>query len=135
MAKLTAARRKELREFGLVMGGMVCLFFGLLMPWLRGAEFPLWPRAASLAFLVLAAALPQSLYFPRLIWMRFGLMMGDVNSRIIIFITYYLLVTPIGIVRRIVLGDPLKLRFDSSVDSYRIVKSEKTERTAYQFPF
>lgn len=135
MAKLTAARRKELREFGLVMGGMVCLFFGLLMPWLRGAEFPLWPRAASLAFLVLAAVLPQSLYFPRLIWMRFGLMMGDVNSRIIIFITYYLLVTPIGIVRRIVLGDPLKLRFDSSVDSYRIVKSEKTERTAYQFPF
>lgn len=135
MAKLTAAKRKELRDFGLVMGGMICLLFGVLMPWLRGVEFPLWPRVASLAFLVLAVVLPRSLYVPRLIWMRFGSVMGEVNSRIIIFISYYLLVTPIGIVRRTVFGDPLKLKFDSGVESYRIAKSERTDRTGYQFPF
>lgn len=41
-------------------------------------------------------------------WMRFAVLLGHVNSRILLTLVYYLVVTPYGIVTRLVGRDPLR---------------------------
>ena len=35
--------RKELRNFGLILGSGLALFFGLLLPWLGNWQWQSWP--------------------------------------------------------------------------------------------
>ena len=41
-------------------------------------------------------------------WMRFAVLLGHVNSRILLTLVYYLVVTPYGVVTRLVGRDPLR---------------------------
>lgn len=43
-------------------------------------------------------------------WMRFAVLLGHVNSRVLLTLVYYLLVTPYGVVSRLVRRDPLRRR-------------------------
>jgi fatty acid desaturase len=50
----TAMSGPELRQFGLLFGAILVLLFGLLLPFLIGYSFPLWPWVVALIFAVLA---------------------------------------------------------------------------------
>lgn len=43
-------------------------------------------------------------------WMRFAVVLGHVNSRVLLTLVYYLVVTPYGVVSRLVRRDPLRRR-------------------------
>ena len=43
-------------------------------------------------------------------WMRFAVLLGHVNSRVLLTLVYYLVVTPYGFVTRLVGRDPLRRR-------------------------
>ncbi len=43
-------------------------------------------------------------------WMRFAVALGHVNSRVLLTLVYYLIVTPYGVVSRLVRRDPLRRR-------------------------
>ena len=43
-------------------------------------------------------------------WMRFAAVLGHVNSRVLLTLVYYLVVTPYGLVTRLVGRDPLRRR-------------------------
>lgn len=43
-------------------------------------------------------------------WMRFAAALGHVNSRVLLTLVYYLVVTPYGVVTRLVGRDPLRRR-------------------------
>ena len=43
-------------------------------------------------------------------WMRFAALLGHVNSRVLLTLVYYLVVTPYGVVTRLVGRDPLRRR-------------------------
>ena len=43
-------------------------------------------------------------------WMRFAVLLGHVNSRVLLTLVYYLVVTPYGVVTRLVGRDPLRRR-------------------------
>ena len=43
-------------------------------------------------------------------WMRFAVLLGHVNSRVLLTLVYYLVVTPYGVVSRLVRRDPLRRR-------------------------
>jgi hypothetical protein len=43
-------------------------------------------------------------------WMRFAMLLGHVNSRVLLTLVYYLGVTPYGVVTRLVGRDPLRRR-------------------------
>jgi hypothetical protein len=43
-------------------------------------------------------------------WMRFAVVLGHVNSRVLLTLVYYLLVTPYGVVSRLARRDPLRRR-------------------------
>jgi Saxitoxin biosynthesis operon protein SxtJ len=95
-----ARSARELRRFGLTVGGMF-LLLGLVSRW-RGHAWP--PLVLGTAGVLLVV--PGLLAPVERTWMRFAEVMGRVNGRIILTAAYYLVVTPVGIVRRW-LRDPL----------------------------
>ena len=64
-------------------------------------------------------------------WMRFAVLLGHVNSRVILTLVYYLGVTPYGFVTRLVGRDPLRRRGAKS-ESYW-VERKATRQTPEQF--
>ncbi len=64
-------------------------------------------------------------------WMRFAVLLGHVNSRVLLTLVYYLGVTPYGFVTRLVGRDPLRRR-GKQADSYW-VERKATRQTREQF--
>lgn len=107
----------ELRHFGLLMGAVVAGLFGLLLPWLLGRSLPYWPWALAAAFAVAALLQPAVLRPVYRLWMRFGHVMGTINAYLILGLVFFVVLTPIGRVMRLLGINPL-LRPPSRPDSF-----------------
>ena len=64
-------------------------------------------------------------------WMGFAAILGYINSRILLSLLYYLVFTPVGLVRRLIGRDPLQRR-GSAKSSYWITR-DYTRQTKRQF--
>lgn len=114
---------KELRAFGLLMGSMVVVFFGVLIPWIWGLTWPLWPWLVAVALVGLALARPLTLLPLFRVWEKIGLVLGWINTRILLGAVFFLLVLPIGLAVRLAY-DPMARRFDPAAKSYRCPSSQ-----------
>ena len=126
--------KKELRQFGLVFASGIALIFGLFLPWLFEHPWPLWPWVVAGVFTVTALLLPQALRPVFWLWMKFGHVLGWINTRIILGITFLLLFIPVALVFHLIGKDPLRRKLDRSANSYRI-KSEHLPRERMEKPF
>jgi len=126
--------KRELRNFGLVTGALTPVFFGLLLPWIFGRTFPLWPWAAGAVLAVLGLALPKILKPLYRVWMTIGHYLGWINTRIILSLMFYLIILPVGAVRRLLGKDSMKRSLDEKQPSYRIM-SAKTDNKHVERPF
>jgi Saxitoxin biosynthesis operon protein SxtJ len=105
----------SLRRFGLSVGGVFLLLAAL--SWWRGHT--LAPRVlATVGVLLVAPALvvPALLAPVERLWMGAAAVLGAVNTRIILALAYYLILTPIGVVLRW-FHDPLNRRLDDGAAS------------------
>ena len=96
---------RNLRRFGLTVGGAFALLG--LVSWARGHEIPplvLWSLGVGLIVPGLVA--PRALGPVQRVWMRAAMVIGEFNSRVILGVFYYLVMAPVGLVRRL-FGDPL----------------------------
>jgi len=91
-----------------------------LWPVVRGRSVRGWALVAAAAFLLAALALPRVLAALNHLWLKFGLFLHACISPIIMGLVFYTTVTPIGLVRRLLGQDPLRLRFDSGAVTYWI---------------
>ena len=91
-----------------------------LWPVVRGRSVRGWALVAAAAFLLAALALPRVLAPLNHLWLKFGLFLHACISPIIMGLVFYTTVTPIGLVRRLLGQDPLRLRFDSGAVTYWI---------------
>ncbi len=119
--------RSELRKFGLLSGFLVLLIFCVILPWIFETGIPSWPILVALILGALALAHPESLYYIYKPWMKFGVIAGTINSRIIITLLFYLVMMPMGIVMKIFRIDPMSRSFDETLTSYRIDSRTKPE--------
>ncbi len=113
---------KEIRQFAWIMAGMILVFFALLLPWLWHWEFSWTPYIVSAAFALTGALMPRMLAPVHKAWLKFADVLGFINSRILLFTIFYLILTPMGFVARLFGFDPMKKKH--KVDSYYI-KREK----------
>ena len=113
----TRTLRRE-REFGLSIGAITSAIGGwwLYRGRFEGAARPL--LFVGLALLVLGVLFPPALKYPYLLWMRFAEGLSFVMTRVILAIVFFAVVTPIGLLRKALGGDPLRRRVRPS-DSYR----------------
>ncbi|MCZ6664458.1 MAG: SxtJ family membrane protein, partial [Gammaproteobacteria bacterium] len=81
---------KGLRQFAFTMGAIIAALFGVLLPWLWNASFPVWPWVFASLFAVWGAAAPTSLRPVYRAWMRFGLLLNRIMTPVILGIVFYL---------------------------------------------
>lgn len=112
----------EQRKFGLTVGAAFAVLGGV--SWARGhdtAPLVLWTLASVLVVLGLVA--PRLLGPVRRVWMHGAMLLGELNSRIILTVLFYTLFAPLGWVRRRWFGDPLTRSLDEAQSSYWIKRT------------
>ena len=111
----------QLRKFGLLVGGI----FGAIGLWpvvIRGAGPRSWALGAAVLLLVPALLAPRVLAPVYRIWMTVGEALGWINTRILLGVVFYGLITPMGLIRRLRTEDPMRRRHDPAAQSYRVPK-------------
>lgn len=115
--KLTA---KELREFGLLAGVIIAGLFGLILPLIRGHSLPIIPWVIAIILVGLAIILPKSLDPVYQVWMKIGFALGWLNNRIILSIVFFIILTPMALMMKLLKRDTMARTFDFQVETYRI---------------
>lgn len=119
-----AATRKELRQFGLLVGAVFTVI-GLWPLIFRGEPLRLWAVGIGGLLIAFGGILPQLLAPIHKGWMWVGHILGWINTRILLGIMFYALVTPMGLVFRLMGKDTMRRAFAESSTTYRVVRSPR----------
>jgi len=118
------ATLKPLRSFGLIVGGIFALIG--LWPMLLHRDTPrVWALTLAGLLMVQALLLPRTLGPIYRVWMIAGHWMGWVNTRILLALGFYGIVTPMGLAMRVLGKDPMRRKFDPNTDTYRIARAPR----------
>lgn len=118
---------KQLRSFGLLVGGI----FGLIGLWplvIRGESPRIWALVLAVLLVGLGLVFPTGLRRVHHVWMLAGHALGWINTRILLGIVYYALLTPIGAIMRLSGRDPMRRVFSPEADTYRVPRSPRSPR-------
>ena len=118
------------RSFGIVFF-VVFLIIGL-WPLINNGDIRNWSVIISAIFLVLGLLNSKVLTPLNKAWFRFGIFLGNFIAPIVMAIVYFLVVTPIGILMKIVKKDLINLKKNNN-KSYWIEKNEIKSSMKNQF--
>ena len=118
------------RSFGIVF--FVVFLIIALLPLINDGNIRLWSLIVSLAFLALGLLNSKFLSPLKKIWFKFGLFLGKIISPMVMGLIFFFVVTPIGILMRILKKDLLNLKMNNN-KSYWIEKSEPKSKMKNQF--
>ena len=96
------------------------------------AEIKIWVLVVSLLFLTLGILNSKILTPLNKLWFNFGILLGKIASPLIMGIIFFLIVTPIGLLMKILGKDILKLSYDDK-KSYWIKKNSPGSTMKKQF--
>ena len=118
------------KSFGVVF--FIFFFIIGIWPLLNDETLRLWSIIISFIFLILGL-INSSLLTPlNLLWFKFGLFLGKVVSPIVMGVIFFIVVTPTGILMRILKKDLLNLKFTNKT-TYWIKKDEIKNTMKNQF--
>ena len=118
------------RSFGIVF--FVVFLLIATYPLINGDELRLWSLIISIVFLFLGLLNSKILNPLNKLWFKFGIFLGKIISPLVMGIIFFLVVTPIGLLMRLLNKDLLNLRFNNN-GSYWIEKTEPKSKMKNQF--
>ena len=118
------------RSFGVVF--FVVFLLISIYPLLKDGNLRVWSLIISIIFLFLGLLNSNFLNPLNKLWFKFGLLLGKIVSPIVMCLIFFLVVTPIGIIMRILRKDLLNLKF-STRNTYWINKSGPKSKMKNQF--
>ena len=118
------------RSFGVVF--FIVFLLIALYPLLNNNEIRLWSLIISVLFLILGILNSKILSPLNKIWFKFGLLLGKIISPIIMGIIFFLVVTPIGFIMKLLGKDLINLKFNNE-KSYWIQKTGPKSKMKNQF--
>ena len=98
------------RNFGLVFF-IACLVVSL-WPLIYGEPIRIWLVIISMVFLILGLMNSKLLTPLNKLWFKFGMILGAIVAPIVMGFIFFLVVTPIGLVMRIMGKDLLNKKYD-----------------------
>ena len=116
--------KKELRNFGLMVGGLFALIALWPVIW-RGESLRIWALVPATLLIPLGMLMPTVLRPVFKVWMKIGHVMGWINTRIILGILYFGLITPMGMVMRLFGWDSMRRALMQDVETYRVVRQAR----------
>lgn len=111
---------KEGRRFGLLVGGMLVALAVLLLWRERSVWFVATVGGVGALLALAGAALPARLGPVYRAWMGLARVLSKVTTPVFMAIIYFLVITPVAVVRRTLGGNPLVTRRGS--DGYWVVR-------------
>ena len=118
------------RSFGIVF--FIVFLLISIYPLINNENIRIWSLVVSLIFLVLSIINSNFLLPLNKLWFKFGIFLGKIISPIIMGIIFFLVVTPIGLIMRLLGKDVLNLKL-SDYKSYWIEKTGPKSKMKNQF--
>ena len=103
-----------------------------LYPLTYNGEIRVWSAITSLIFLLLGLLNSKILTPLNKLWFKFGILLGKIISPIIMGIIFFFVVTPIGLIMRLLGKDVLNLKYNKN-KSYWIEKKGPKSKMKNQF--
>lgn len=114
-------KRSNERSFGIVFA-VVFAVVGL-WPLLSGKVPRGWALGLAAVFLLLGLFWQAPLRPLNRLWLRFGLLLHAVVNPLIMALLFYVTVVPVGLLMRLLGKDLLRLKRDSKISSYWIMRT------------
>lgn len=119
--------KKKLKDFGILLGFGIPLIFGLFQSIIFDHEFRVWTLIIGFMFLSIAFIKPSLLKNIYKIWMFLGLVLGWINSRIILGFIFIFVLFPISFLMRIFGYDPLNKKYNNNFTYKENVEDNKVD--------
>ena len=110
MSDTTKKTSGELRKFGITMAIAFGVIGGLFY-W-REVEAWTWLAGIAAAFLIFGLVLPKTLWPIEWAWMKLAHYLSIVMTYVLLTLTFFLVILPMGLLMRILGKDLLSLKFD-----------------------
>ena len=117
----------------IIFGILFFIFFLIvgLYPLKSGGVIRVWSVVFSLVFLIITIIRPNLFTFLNKSWIQFGFLLGKIISPIVMGLVFFFVVTPIGILVRILRKDVMGLKRGTT--SYWINREDKAQSMKKQF--
>jgi hypothetical protein len=121
------------KKNNITFGILFFIFFLVigLYPLVSVGVIRFWPVILSLVFLIITIIRPNLFTFLNRLWIQFGVFLGKIISPIVMGLVFFFVVTPIGMLVRILKKDVMGLKRGAS--SYWINRKDKLQRMNKQF--
>ena len=119
------------RSFGLLF--FIIFLIISLWPIKSGEDLRLWSFILSLVFLILGITNSKLLTPLNKLWFEIGITLGNFISPVIMGVVFFLVVTPTGIIVRILGKDLLKTTKNKNISTYWINRVTKKTTMKKQF--
>ena len=121
------------KKNNITFGILFFIFFLVigLYPLVSVGVIRFWPVILSLVFLIITIIRPNLFTFLNRSWIQFGIFLGKIISPIVMGLVFFFVVTPIGMLVRILKKDVMGLKRE--VFSYWITREDKMQSMKKQF--
>jgi len=116
---------KELRNFGLTFAVFLIFFTQFILNYVFELHIGWWPFYVSITIIIVSLIIPQLLMLLYLPWMKLAYILHFINTHIIIAVIFYFIITPTGLIMRLIGKNPMKS--DKSISSYRISSAARNK--------
>ena len=118
------------KSFGIVFS--IVFLIIAIYPLINNDELRIWSLIIAIIFLVLGLINSKILTPLNKLWFKFGILLGRMVSPIIMGLIFFMVVTPIALIMRIIGKDLLNLKFNKE-KSYWIEKNGPKSKMKNQF--
>jgi hypothetical protein len=133
---LIPVQKKEIKinkKNNITFGILFFIFFLIIgfYPLLSVGVIKIWSVVLSLVFLIITIIRPNLFTLLNRSWIQFGIFLGKITSPIVMGLVFFFVVTPIGVLVRILKKDVMGLKRGAS--SYWINREDKLQSMKKQF--
>ena len=118
------------KSFGLVF--FIVFIIIAFWPLLNNETYRLWAILISIIFLILGLSNSKLLTPLNIFWFKLGIILGKIVSPVIMAIIFFMVVTPIAIIMRLLNKNLLNLKFNKN-NSYWIETDKQKSKMKNQF--
>lgn len=126
LGRRTETQASSERSFGFVFAAVFAIV--ALWPMWGGASVRWWAAAIAAGFASVAIIRPGVLRPANALWARFGALLHSIVSPIVLGFMFFIVITPLGLLMRVLGKNPLQLRYDRSLATYWIERQPADEQ-------
>ena len=123
-------KKENNKSFGILF--FIIFLLIALWPLLNSEFIRMWALGIASIFLVLGLINSKILTPVKKSWIKLGEILGKIIAPIVMGLIYFLIITPIGLLMRLVGKDVLNLKFNKN-DSYWIKRAKNINTMKRQF--